>query len=209
MTMKQKKKRHIFNHKVNWSSWCIFKHWSSQNIFCAKYECVFISFRTGRLERELQIVQLSVSRCSCTAILWVSLVSFAAITLCVVSQRVTPKVGVYFVIDSVRKLLNTPSNVSKWAQLVAWRYIKTVFSFSSAVGKRFVGNALCMSVCSLTQHVRILHFFTLNNVFSKPPEKNTRSQIWRTRNKGTSPSYLTIRKFSVQKGAKMTGKLKR
>jgi hypothetical protein len=38
------------------------------------------SFRTGRLERELQMVQLSANRCSCTAILWVSLVSFAAIT---------------------------------------------------------------------------------------------------------------------------------
>jgi hypothetical protein len=34
-------------------------------------------------------------------------VIFAAITLCVASQRVF--VGVYFVIDSVRKLLDTPS----------------------------------------------------------------------------------------------------
>jgi hypothetical protein len=54
--------------------------------------------------RELQIVQLSATRCSCIAILWVSLVNFAAITLCVASQRVIPNVGVYFVIDSVRKL---------------------------------------------------------------------------------------------------------
>jgi hypothetical protein len=36
-------------------------------------------------------------------------VSFAAIILCVASQRVIPKVSVYFVIDSVRKLLDTPS----------------------------------------------------------------------------------------------------
>jgi hypothetical protein len=36
-------------------------------------------------------------------------VSFAAITLCVASQRVIPKVRVYFAIDSVRKLLDTPS----------------------------------------------------------------------------------------------------
>jgi hypothetical protein len=37
-------------------------------------------------------------------------VSFAAITLCVASQRVFIVVGsVYFVIDSVRKLLDTPS----------------------------------------------------------------------------------------------------
>jgi hypothetical protein len=33
------------------------------------------------------MVQLSVTRCSCIAILWDSLVSFAAITLCVASQR--------------------------------------------------------------------------------------------------------------------------
>jgi hypothetical protein len=36
-------------------------------------------------------------------------VSFAAITLCVASQRVF--VVVYFVIDSVRKLLDTPSYI--------------------------------------------------------------------------------------------------
>jgi hypothetical protein len=61
------------------------------------------SFRTGRLERELQTVQLSATRCSWVAILWASLVSFAAINLRVASQRVIPKVSVYFVIDSVRK----------------------------------------------------------------------------------------------------------
>jgi hypothetical protein len=52
-----------------------------------RYEGVSESFRTGLLVRELQMVQLSATRCSCTAILWVSLVSFAAITLCVASQR--------------------------------------------------------------------------------------------------------------------------
>jgi hypothetical protein len=36
-------------------------------------------------------------------------VSLAAITLCVASQRVFIVVSVYFVIDSVRKLLDTPS----------------------------------------------------------------------------------------------------
>jgi len=69
------------------------------------YEGVSRSFRTGRLERELQMVQLS--RCNCIAILWVSLVSFAAITPCVASQRVF--VVVYLVIDSFRKLLDIPS----------------------------------------------------------------------------------------------------
>jgi hypothetical protein len=36
-------------------------------------------------------------------------VRFAAITLCVASQRVFIVVSVYYVIDSVRKLLDTPS----------------------------------------------------------------------------------------------------
>jgi hypothetical protein len=36
-------------------------------------------------------------------------VSSAAITLCVPSQRVFVVIAVYFVIDSVRKLLDTPS----------------------------------------------------------------------------------------------------
>jgi hypothetical protein len=52
------------------------------------YEDVPKSFRTDRVERELQMGQLSATRCNCIAILWVSLVSFAAITLCVASQRV-------------------------------------------------------------------------------------------------------------------------
>jgi hypothetical protein len=77
------------------------------------YEGVSKSVWTGLLERELQMVQLSATRCSCIAILWDSLVSFAAITLCVSSQRVCIIiVVVYFVIDSVRKLLDTPSYAS-------------------------------------------------------------------------------------------------
>jgi hypothetical protein len=72
-------------------------------------KCVRVSksFRTGHLEREMQMVQLSATRCSCIAILRVSLASFAVITVCVASQRVF--IVVYFVIDSVRKLLDTPS----------------------------------------------------------------------------------------------------
>jgi hypothetical protein len=34
-----------------------------------KYEAVSISFRTGPVERELQMVQLSATRCSCIAVL--------------------------------------------------------------------------------------------------------------------------------------------
>jgi hypothetical protein len=75
----------------------------------SEYEGVSKSFRTiGRLERELQVVQLSATRCSCIAILWVSLVSFVAITLWRGQQRIIPKVSIFFVIDSVRKLLVTP-----------------------------------------------------------------------------------------------------
>jgi hypothetical protein len=73
------------------------------------YEGETKSFRTGRLEPELQMVQLSATRCSCIAILWVSLASFAAIIICVASQRVFIVVSVYFVIDSVRKLSDTSS----------------------------------------------------------------------------------------------------
>jgi hypothetical protein len=62
------------------------------------------SFQTGRLERELQVVQLCATRRSYMAILLVSIVSFAAITLYVTSQRVFI---VYFVIDSVSIFLDT------------------------------------------------------------------------------------------------------
>jgi hypothetical protein len=61
------------------------------------YEGVTKSFRTGRLERELQMVELSATRCSYIAILWASLVSFAVITLCVASQQCLLLLSVYFV----------------------------------------------------------------------------------------------------------------
>jgi hypothetical protein len=79
------------------------------------YEGVSKSFRTGRLERELQMVQLTATTFSCIDILWVSLVSFAATTLCVTSQRVFVVVSVYFVIDSVRKLLEHPRTSVMWS----------------------------------------------------------------------------------------------
>jgi hypothetical protein len=59
--------------------------WSYTSI---PYEDVSKSFRTGRLKRELQIVQLSVTGCSCIVILWVSIMSFTAINICVASQQV-------------------------------------------------------------------------------------------------------------------------
>jgi hypothetical protein len=44
------------------------------------YKGVSKSFRTDRLQRELQMLQPSATKCSCIAIFWVSIVSFAAIT---------------------------------------------------------------------------------------------------------------------------------
>jgi hypothetical protein len=54
------------------------------------------------------MVQLSATRCSYITVLRVSLVRFATVTLCVASQQVFIVVSVYFVTDSVRKLLDTP-----------------------------------------------------------------------------------------------------
>jgi len=53
-------------------------------------------------------VALYATRCNCIADLWVILVSFTAITLCVASHRVYIIV-VCFVIDSVQKFLDTPT----------------------------------------------------------------------------------------------------
>jgi hypothetical protein len=84
-----------------------YRHCTLTYVRYETYDVVSESFRTGRLERELQMVQLSATSCSYIATLRVSLVSFATVTLCVASQRVF--IVVYFVINSVRKLLDTPS----------------------------------------------------------------------------------------------------
>jgi hypothetical protein len=107
------------------------------------YEDVSKSFRTGRVEWELQTVQLSVTRWSCIAILWVSLVSFAAITGCVASRRVFIFVSVYFVIDSVLKLLDTAScNVSEY-------FVKIWVPYSSRKGGQNVHGELTIYMISI------------------------------------------------------------
>jgi hypothetical protein len=69
--------------------WSIVPDLSRSLLSCdAVYKSVSRSFRTGSLKREMQMIQLSTNRCSYIAVLWVSLVSFAFITLCVASQRV-------------------------------------------------------------------------------------------------------------------------
>jgi hypothetical protein len=94
------------------------------------------------------MVQLSAARCSCIAILWVSLLSFAAITLCVASQWVIPKVSVYFVINLVWKLLKTLSYVLP----TAWQ---TKFHTHTKTGKitisyiiifKFLGRRHCVNI---------------------------------------------------------------
>jgi hypothetical protein len=81
------------------------------------YKGVSKSFQTDHLEWELQTVQLSATRCSCVAIFWVSLMSYATITPCVASQQVC--VVVYF-INSVWKLLDTPSYNSSTPTKGCW-----------------------------------------------------------------------------------------
>jgi hypothetical protein len=91
---------------------------SAYSLMFSSYEVVSKSFRTGRSERELQMVQLSATRCSCIAILLGTVVSFAAISsvlllnefsLLLLLLLLLFVVVVYFVIDSVRENLDTPS----------------------------------------------------------------------------------------------------
>jgi hypothetical protein len=96
----------------------VFHLWNTLVLVVGRY--VSKSFWTDRLERELQMVQLSDTRCSCIAILWVSLVCFAAVTLYVASQRVIPTVSVYFIIHSVQKLFDIPSRACVCRG--RWRY---------------------------------------------------------------------------------------
>jgi hypothetical protein len=76
--------------------------------FYFNYKGVSKSFWAGHMEQELQMVQLSATRCKCTTILWVSPVSFATTTLCVASQQVFIVVSIYFITESVWKLLDKP-----------------------------------------------------------------------------------------------------
>jgi hypothetical protein len=80
-------------------------------------EGVSRSFRTGRLEQELQMVQLSATMYSYIAILWVSLVSFAAITLCIASQRVffIIIIIVYFVTTQSGNFWIQPLSIESWS----------------------------------------------------------------------------------------------
>jgi hypothetical protein len=74
---------------VSWVVGCVAATWLIT--FPRNYVGVTKRFRTGRLERELQTVQLSTTKRSYIAALWVSQMSFATITLFIASQRVNAK----------------------------------------------------------------------------------------------------------------------
>jgi hypothetical protein len=84
------------------------------------------------------MVQLSATRCSCIAILWVSVVSFAAITLYVASQLVFIVV-VDFVIDSVRKILDTTSYIDNHKPMIAAH----VYVSKSQISKQWRMRHIC------------------------------------------------------------------
>jgi hypothetical protein len=70
------------------------------------------------------MVQLEATRYSCIAILWVSLVSFAAITLCVASQRVLTVV--YFVMTQSGKFWIYPRILEVAITITAYNFELTV-----------------------------------------------------------------------------------
>jgi hypothetical protein len=58
-------------------------------------------------------------------------VRFAVITLCVASQRVFIVVSVYFFIDSVRKLLDTPS----YSSPREWHLVRKAVRFTGLIAE--------------------------------------------------------------------------
>jgi len=83
------------------------------------------------------MVQLHATKCSYIAVLWVSLVSFVAITLCVAPQRVFVVV-VYFVIHSVRKRLDTHS----YAAIESFSIFMAHYGCWSVCPRRWLPNTL-------------------------------------------------------------------
>jgi hypothetical protein len=142
--------------------------------------------RTGLLERELQIVQLSATSCNCIAILWVSVVSFAAVTLCVPSHQVF--IVVYFVIHSVLcgqsgrgVKLTTHLHLVLRSRMrgaipplpqyvsMAWCLVKHrdnfTFTFTSVRKLLYVPSCVCVCVCIYTHtHVCLYVLQICNSV---------------------------------------------
>jgi hypothetical protein len=80
-----------------------------------EYGDVSKSFRTGHLERELQMVQLSATRCSSIAILWVSLVSFAVITLCVKNRDSSASILLGYGLDDRDSRVRFPAGAGNFS----------------------------------------------------------------------------------------------
>jgi hypothetical protein len=77
------------------------------------------------------MVQLYATRCSYIAILWVSLAIFAAITLCVASQRAFILVSVYFVMTQSGNFRIHPRIMKCFKLLASWTFGRNFLSFLS------------------------------------------------------------------------------
>jgi hypothetical protein len=74
-------------------------------------------------------------------------VSFAAINLCIASQRVIPKVSICLVIDSVRKLLGTPSYIKALLNFF-FKDLRTIMRLYTESNFRVSGMSLFLNVPS-------------------------------------------------------------
>jgi hypothetical protein len=93
--------------------------------------------------------------------------TFAAITLCVASQRVFIVVSVYFVIDSVRKLLGTPSYDINYGGILSNKNV--IFNLSKiyicTAGKMVSNNGMCVEVSCLNKRASpIFTCYTVPNL---------------------------------------------
>jgi hypothetical protein len=105
--------RRTLLHGDGWHDRVNVRDYVRQNVTEYLYEGVSKSIRIGRLERELRIVQLCATRCSCIAILWVSPVGFAchnslccfstSVYCCLFRYRLSPGTFGYILVHYVQK----------------------------------------------------------------------------------------------------------
>jgi len=126
------------------------------------YEGVSKSFRTGRQEREPQMVQLSAARRSCFGLLCVSLVSFATITLRVASWRVlifvvvslSTQSGKFWICPRIPTFTRASLPLS-WGWTASWRWkLKT-----STCGPFYVitnSSYICLVLLNCTRNVQVV-----------------------------------------------------
>jgi hypothetical protein len=86
-------------------------------------------------------------------------VSFAAIILCAASQRVIPKASVYVVIDSVRKLFDTPSYIQLKITKLGEPHICQIFECQAVSAKPIsIGHAFLSALASAVFRHVVLDF---------------------------------------------------